>query len=257
MTALITSAVSYADIAFFVILALCLIIGVIGGMARAFKGFFKSIAVILIALLLVGATLTPLCRTDGISKISDSFADKASGWGAVYTEPIYIADDGSYYIYAEYDGSTQKVKLEDAGGHELVDASKAKLAAWLAERFITKENEGTSLSQAAASMFTSIIVAVVAFIIYCIALAILFFIIRRSLKSAHSSENATVRVIDRTAGALLYAALGILFMLLVLAIFHTVGKAAPSLDTYLKQSAVCGYLYEHNPIGVIFARIFG
>ena len=56
MISTMISAVPYADIVFFVILGLGLLAGLIGGLARAFKGLFKTIAVILISLLRVGAT---------------------------------------------------------------------------------------------------------------------------------------------------------------------------------------------------------
>ncbi len=257
MTALISATLSYADIGFFVILAICLLGGIFGGVSRALKGFFKSVAIILVSLLLVGATLAPICNTEGIRKMSDSIASKASGWGAVFTEPIYIADDGSYYIYAEYDGSVQKMPLESASGNGLVQESKAKFAQWLAKRFITEENGGKSLSQAAADMITSIIVAAIAFILYCIALAIICRILRKIFKEMHSSENPTARAIDRTLGAIVAVALGLLFILLVLAIMRSIGKAVPSVDEFFRQSPVCGFFYGHNPIGSIFARIFG
>ena len=173
MTHSILAAASYADIAFFVILALALVGGIIGGVARALKGFYKSIAVILFSLLLVGATLTPLCNSAMFRPIHNSFTNMSSEWGVVFTKPVHIAEDGSYYIYVEYDGSLQKMPLESANGRGLVDASKGQLALWLAKRFITKENAGQSLSDAAASMFTSIIVSVIAFIVYCILLTLL------------------------------------------------------------------------------------
>lgn len=257
MTTFLLSAVSYADIAFFVILALGLVGGILGGVARALKGFYKSIAVVLFSLLLVGAFLTPICNSAMCRPMKDSFVNMSSGWGEVFTEPIYIANDGSYYIYVDYDGERTKMPLESAQGNGLVDASKAKLASWLATRFITKSNEGQSLSEAAANMFTSIIVAVIAFVVFCILLTLLCWVLRKIFKQLHDSKSSVVRILDRVLGAVLAATLALLFMLLVLGILHTLGKIIPTMDDYLKNSVVCGYLYEHNPIGTVFARIFG
>ncbi|MBD5092243.1 MAG: hypothetical protein HDT36_02535 [Clostridiales bacterium] len=257
MTFSILSATSYADIAFFVLLALGLVGGIIGGVAKALKGFYKSVAVILFSLLLVGATLTPLCNSKMFRPIKNSFTNMSSDWGVVFTEPIHIAKDGSYYIYVEYDGWPQKMPLESANGRGLVDASKGRLALWLAERFINEDNAGQSLSEAAANMFTSIIVAIISFIVYCILLTLLCFVLRRIFKHLHESDSSVVRTLDRVLGALLAMTLALLFILLVLGILHTMGRIMPTIDEYLKNSVVCGYLYEHNPIGLIFARIFG
>lgn len=253
----ILSAAAYADIAFFVLLALGLVGGILGGVARALRGLYKTVAVILFSLLLVGATLTPLCKSAIFRPIHNSFTNMSSDWGVVFTEPVHIAKDGSYYIVVEYDGGFQKMPLESANGHGLVDASKGQLALWLAQRFITKENAGQSLSEAAASMFTSIIVAVIAFIVYCILLSLLCFVLRKLFKQFHESDSSVVRTVDRVLGALLAMTLALLFILLILGILHTMGRIMPSVDGYLKNSVVCGYLYEHNPIGTIFARIFG
>lgn len=255
MLATTISAVSYADIAFFVIIGLSLLGGLIGGLARSFKGFFKSIAVILISLLLVGATVAPVCKIGFIEGINGSLAEKAAGWGVVFSEPIHIASDGSYYIEVEYDGSTNKVKLEDAGGSGLVDRSKGKLAVWLAQRFITKD--GQTLGGACASMITSIIVSVCLFIIYCIALGVICRLLRNVFKGMHSSDNTAIRVLDRALGAVLSTGLALIFIMLVFAILHTLASKLPTVHTYLLNSPVCGLLYENNPIGTLLARIFG
>lgn len=253
----LTAAISYADIAFFVILGLGLIGGLIGGLARAFKGFFKSIAIILISLLIVGVTVAPLCKIGFVQKMTSTFENKTSSWGEVFNRPVHIADDGSYYIEVEYDGTQNKVKLEDAGGSGLVDRSKAKFANWLAKRFITEENQGQTLGEAAANMLTTIIVAVIAFIVYCILLGILCWILRKLLKPLHDSDNGAVRIVDRTLGAVVAAGLAFIFLLLALAILHTFANKIPVLEDHLTSSPVCGFFYEHNPISDVFAAIFG
>jgi len=255
MTTILISAISYADIAFFVILGLGLLGGIIGGLAKALKGFFKSVAVVLISLLLVGVTLAPLCGIGFVKSMTNTFNEKTANWGVVFTEPVYQADDGTYYIFVEYDGDPNKVKLEDAGGSGLVDQSKGKFAEWLAERFITED--GQTIGEACANMLTSIIVSVVAFIVYCILLSLLCWVLRKIFKGLHDSDSTAVRVIDRVLGAVVAAGLALLFMLLVMAILNALSKTLPSVHEYLTNSPVCGFFYQHNPIGTIFKSIFG
>ncbi|MDE6302680.1 MAG: CvpA family protein [Clostridia bacterium] len=256
MIATTISAVSYADIALFVILGIGLLGGLIGGLARAFKGFFKTIAIILISLLIVGATVVPICNTSLVKGWTSDLAGKTAAWGDVYTEPIFIADDGSYYIYTEYDGEPNKVQLEAAGGNNLVGTVNGKLAAWLAKRFITESGTQT-LGGVGASALMTLLTAVCLFVIYCIALGIICWLLRKAFKNMHSSDNTAVRVIDRTLGAVLSAGLALIFIMLVLAILHTLGSKIPTMHEYLINSPVCGFLYEHNPISIMFAKIFG
>ncbi|MCM1306144.1 MAG: hypothetical protein NC037_01740 [Bacteroides sp.] len=251
----LVSAVSYADIVFFVILALGLLAGVIGGLARAFKGFFKTIAIILISILIVGVTVAPISKIGFVQSLTNKFESIASGWGQAFSSPIYVADDGSYYILVEYDGAPNKVKLEDAAGSGLVDSTKGKLAVWLAERFI--KEDGQTLSAATATMLTTIVVSVILFILYCILLGILCFVLRKIFKSMHKSENAAIRITDRVLGAVVSAGLAIVFMLLVLAILHALARVIPAVHEYLLNSPICGFLYEHNPISNVFGKIFG
>lgn len=255
MTSILISAVSYADIVFFVILALGLLAGVLGGLARCFKGFFKTVAVILISILIVGATLAPISKLGFIESMTAKFESKTANWGVVFSEPVHIAEDGSFYIFVEYDGTMNKVPLEDAGGSGLVDSAKGKLAVWLANRFVTED--GQTLGKASADMLTSLILAVVLFILYCIALGIICFILRKVLKGAHRSESTAVRVADRVLGAILSTGLAFIFLLLALAILHALANVAPTMHDYLLNSPVCGFFYEHNPISNVFGRIFG
>ncbi len=248
------SAVPYADIVFFVILGLGLLGGIFGGLAKALKGFFKSIAIILVSLLLVGATLAPICEIGAVKDMTASFSSKAEGWGAVFSEPIHIADDGSYYIEVEYDGTINKIQLQNAGDG-FVEQSKAKFANWLAGRFI--EKDGQTLADACAKMLTSIIVSVIAFILYCIVLALLCWLLRKIFKNMHDSDSGAVRIIDRTLGAIVATGLALLFILLVLAILHALAKTIPTVHEYLSSSKVCGFFYEHNPISTVFQSIFG
>ena len=259
MTLHLISAVSYADIVFFVILGLGLLGGVIGGLARAFKGFFKTIAVILISLLIVGATVAPISNTGMVRPMTNKFESLAAGWGEVFNTPVYLGEEGNYYVFSEdVDGTKYKVNLEDAGGNGLVNGTKAKLAVWLAERFINEKNSGeTTLAGAAAGMLTTIILFVILFIVYCILLGLIIFVLRKIFKNLHKSDNTAVRVVDRVLGAIVSVCLALIFLLLVLAILHAMARVIPTVHEYLQSSPVCGFLYEHNPLSNIFGRIFG
>ena len=253
------SAVSYADIVFFVLLGLGLLGGVIGGLARAFKGFFKTIAVILISLLIVGATVAPISKTAMVRPMTNKFESLAAGLGEVFNTPVYLGEDGKFYVYdTDVDGTQYKVNLEEAAGSGLVNGTKGKLAVWLAERFVNEKNSGeTTLAGAAAGMLTTIILFVILFIVYCILLGLLIFILRKIFKSIHKSDNPALRIVDRVLGAIVSACLVLIFMLLVLAILHAMARLIPTVHEYLQNSPVCGFLYEHNPLSNIFGRIFG
>ena len=73
----------------------------------------------------------------------------------------------------------------------------------------------------------------------------------------HDSESAVVKWIDRILGALVSAALTLVFILVVLAIFHIFDDKITMVTDYLRESSICGYLYENNPISTVFSKIFG
>ena len=148
-----------------------------------------------------------------------------------------------------------KVKLEDASGSGLVDSAKGKLAVWLAERFITED--GQTLGKASADMLTSIIVSAALFVIYCILLGIICYILRKIFKGMHNSDSSAIRIVDRVFGAVVSTGLAFVFILLVLAILHALARVIPTVHEYLQSSVICGFFYQNNPIGNIFGSIFG
>lgn len=117
ITNIISATVNYADIAFFVLLGLGLIGGIIGGLAKQFKGFLKSIAVILISILIAGATLAPISSIGFIKKLNTTLQDKTSSWGAVFTEPIHT-DGTDYYIFVDDTGSEENPDEQGGQGNQ-------------------------------------------------------------------------------------------------------------------------------------------
>ena len=256
---------SAADIVIIVILGIGLVLGAIGGIARAFKGVFAAAVIVVVSLLLVGVTMQPIQQGSLGTSLSNSLQKKTEGWGEAYTAPVYISRDGSgnpimdgenytYYIKAQ-DGSSHA--LENAEGDGLVKKTKAKLAVRLARRFITEETEGQSLAGLAALAITTIILDIVLFIIYAIALGLIFFVLRLILKKVHRSDSLGVRVADRILGAILVTGLAFVFCLIVLAIIRAAAGEGGKVGTYMTSSPFAGYLYTHNPMSQLLQKIFG
>ena len=248
-TTILSATFSYADIAFLALIVLGLVIGLIRGFAKSFKGFFLAIAIILSALLLVGA-LFPKVRTIGMfDKLDAKIVESADGWGEAFNSPLYKNEDGSFYVEVQKDGEMQKVPLSQ------VDGFKGWIANFLANRFVTEE--GVSLGKVAADYITNLVAAVSMFILTCIVLGLICWLIRKIFAGMHTSESTAVKAIDRVLGALTAAALTLVFLLVVLAILHIFDNKITAASDYLKNSSVTGYLYEHNPISTVFSKIFG
>ena len=249
MGTILSAAFSYADIAFLALLGLGLVLGLIRGVAKSFKGFFLAIAIILCSLLLVGATFTKVRSISVFNKLDDKIVSASSGWGVAFNSPLYKEDDGSFYIEVQQDGEMQHVPLKNADGF------KGMIANFLAEKFVTEE--GHSLGEVAADWITNIVVSAVCFIVFSIALGVICWLIRKLFEKMHNSESSAIKWIDRILGALVSAALTLLFVLVVFAIFHIFDNKMAIVTDYLKNSAVCGYLYQNNPISTVFSKIFG
>ncbi len=248
-THILSATFSYADIAFLAILVLGLVIGLIRGFSKSFKGFFLAVAIILGALLLVGA-LFPKVRTIGVfDQLDAKIVESSNGWGEAFNSPLYKNEDGSFYVEVQRDGEMQKVPLSS------VDGFKGWIANFLASKFVTEE--GVSLGKVAADYITNLVVAVSTFILICVALGLICWIIRKIFAGMHTSESVALKSIDRVLGALIAAALTLVFLLVVLAILHIFDSKITVVTDYLKNSSVTGYLYEHNPISTVFSKIFG
>ena len=247
---IVSASFGYADIAFLAILLLGLILGLIRGVAKSFKGLFLTVAIILSALLLVGLTMPKAREIAVFDQLDATIVEKSAGWGEAFSSPLYKNEDGSFYVeVAGEGGETEKVPLSNVGGF------KGKIANFLAERFVT--DEGQSLGKVAADYITNIVVAVACFVVFCIALSIVAWLIRKLFEKMHDTENKALKAIDRILGALVSAALTLLFLLVVLAVFHIFDDKLAIVTDYLKESTICGYLYENNPISTVFSKIFG
>lgn len=245
-THLLGASFEYADIAFLCIIGLFLILGLIRGIAKSFKGFLVSIAIILLSLFLLGLTFAPIRQMDISMKLEDTLITSSQNWGDIYTQEIYFNADGSLAILV--DGNL--VPLADAAS-----GIKGKFASYLASKFITED--GQTLGGVIVDNITSLIVSLIVFILYCILLGIIVAIFRKMTEKMHFSDNGAVKTIDRIAGGLISAGLSLIFILFVLAIFASLDGKMPTVIEYVKKAPMCNFFYTHNPIATVLTNIFG
>lgn len=264
-TSLLGASIGAADIIVFVLLGLGLVLGAIGGLQRAFKGIFAAVTIILVALLLTGVTVDPISRSSMGTSLNGSLKGSAEGWGVVFTSPIYIAeadgqpitdDSGNFTYCIEVDG--KMVSLEDAEGSKLVAKTKAKIAERLARRFVTQENSGkVTLAGYAADALTTLIFDIVLFVVYCIALGLLFFLLRKLFGLMHRSDNIALRVTDRILGAVVATGLALITVLFIFAIIKSATPEGSKVAQFFENTPVAGALYNAQLLSPLLAKIFG
>ena len=117
---LLSASVNYVDIAFFAILAIGLVVGLIRGFAKSFQGFFLAVTIILCSILLVGATFTKVRQISVWDTLDAKIVASSEGWGQAFSEPLHQNEDGSFYIEIQEDGETQKIPLSNVGGIKVI-----------------------------------------------------------------------------------------------------------------------------------------
>ena len=261
MTSFLLSAdIPYADIAFFVVVALGLILGVIRGFSKSFKGVFLTIAIMLSALLLITPTFDSVRNLDMFKNMESSITEKIESGDKIFSQKIFISTDSEtgekkYYVEVSGEEGTSKVELEKSMGDGLTSSLKGKFALWLAKTFIT--DDGQSVGGVAGAFVSDIIVAVIMFVVYCVALGLICWLLRKIFAKMHTSESGALKAIDRTFGAIVSTAFALVFILVVLAILNTLKDKLPTVDEALSSSTVCGYFYQNNPVAKLFTEIFG
>jgi len=261
MTSFLLSAdIPYADIAFFVVVALGLILGVIRGFSKSFKGVFLTIAIMLAALLLITPTFDSVRNLDMFKNMESSITEKIESGDKIFSQKIFISTDSEtgekkYYVEVSGEDGTSKVELENSMGDGLTSSLKGKFALWLAKTFIT--DDGQTVGGVAGTFVSDIIVAVVMFVVYCIALGLVCWLLRKIFAKMHTSESGALKAIDRTLGAIVSTAFALVFILVVLAILNALKDKLPTVDEALSSSTVCGYFYQNNPVAKLFTEIFG
>lgn len=259
LSSILSADIAYASIAFFVILAIGLILGLVRGFSKSFQGILLTLAIILCSIVLISPTFMGVRSIGVFGSIESSLTEKIEGSSEIFSLPITVAENGngerSYWTTAQVNGETTMVALEQAMGSDIASSAKGKLATWLAEKFITQN--GQTIGYVAGVFVTDIIVMVIMFIVYNIALHLICHILRTIFSKMHASHSEFVRGIDRTAGAIVSTAFAFVFILVALAIIYALRDKIPSVDTMISSSKVCGYFYLNNPVATLFSEIFG
>lgn len=235
---------NYLDIAIVALLALFLVIGIVRGFAKSLNGFFMSIAVILLSMFLLGVSFDSARDLELSHKLDDALSAASDGWGEAFTQPVFITEDGRYVIMR----GSEQVELGS------VDGVKGKIAAFLAKSFV--KADGVTMAEVVTDNLTSLIVAIILFILYCIAAGIIAALIRKFSAGMHYSDNVGVKIIDRTLGGIVSAGFTLIFILVVLAIFQALQNKIPTVIDYVNDSIVGKALYDLNPVGKVFETIF-
>lgn len=249
----------YADIAFFVIVALGLILGIVRGFSKSFKGLFLTVAIMLASLLLIAPTFEKARELDVFVNMESSITTKVEESNDLFSKKIIVRDDGSgnksYWVVVTDESGTREQLLENSMGDGISSSLKGKIAVWLAKTFI--QESGQTIGEVAGVFVSDVIVAVVLFVVYCVVLGIVCWLLRKIFAKMHTSESKVLVGIDRTCGALISTAFALVFILLVLAILNSLKGKIPSVDSAIEASTVCKYFYENNPIAQLFTEIFG
>lgn len=260
-TYILSADVPYADIAFIAILALGLVLGIIRGFSKSFKGFFLTIAIMLASLLLLTPTFAAARDMDMFVSMEESITSSIEDKTELFAKPIYIENDAesgdiSFLVEVQLeDGTTQRVALSEGLDEGGTSAIKARLALWLADKFI--EEDGQTLGGVAGMFISDLIVAVALFIVYCIVLGLLCWLLRKLFARMRKSDSRVLKAIDRVAGGIVSTAFACVFALLVLAILYALRDKIGSLNEMLENSTICAPFYLNNPIARLFTEIFG
>ena len=234
----------YADVALIAILVLFTLLGVVRGFGKSMKGFFMSITIIFVSLLLMGLLHGTVMNSSLGQSLSGALEGASKGWGVEFNEVLYADEGGVRYILV---GGTRQ-NLAEMG-------IKGMIANWLAGLFVA-EYGVQSLAAICVYNLTSLIISAGLFIGCCIVLRILCSIIKGMTKGMHNSESKAVRITDRVLGGVIGLVLSAVVVMVVLAILKAVEGKVPIVAEYINQSTVCKFFYDLNPIGKVLADIF-
>lgn len=259
MVNVLSADMPYADIAFFVIVALGLILGIIRGFSKSFKGLFLTVAIMLSSLLLLTPTFASARQLDVFVNMESSITTKIEDSNDLCSKKINVHVDESgnksYWVVVTNESGSSEQLLENSMGDGITSSLKGKFALWLAKTFI--QESGQTIGQVAGVFLSDVIVAIVLFVVYCIALGIICWLLRKIFAKMHTSDSKVLVGIDRTCGAIISTAFALVFIMVVLAILNSLKGKIPAVDSALESSTVCKYFYENNPIAKLFTEIFG
>ena len=232
MVNVLSADMPYADIAFFVIVALGLILGIIRGFSKSFKGLFLTVAIMLSSLLLLTPTFASARQLDVFANMESSITTKIEDSNDLCSKKINVHVDESgnksYWVVVTNESGSSEQLLENSMGDGLMSSLKGKFALWLAKTFI--QESGQTIGQVAGVFLSDVIVAIVLFVVYCIALGIICWPLRTLFAKMHTSDSKVLVGIDRTCGAIISTAFALVFIMVVLAILNSLKGKIPTVD---------------------------
>ena len=233
----------YADLALVLLLVVFTAFGAIRGFGRSMKGFFASIVVILVSLLLVGLLHEPLLNSGLGQSLESALAEKSAGWGPEFNEVIH------------HEGSVKFIIVDGARQNLAEMGIKGMLADGVANLLIT-EYGVQSLAGLCISNLTSLIISICVFVVSCILLSVICSILKGATERMSDSDSKGVRVTNRVLGSVVGLVIGAVLILTVFAVFRATEDKIPEVIAYINDSTICKFFYDLNPIGQAFASIF-
>lgn len=233
----------YADLALVVLLVGFTAVGAVRGFGRSMKGFFASVAVVLISLFLMGLLHGPIFDSSIGESLMTSIGSASAEWGPEFNEVIHLDGDVKYILV---DGARQN--LAEMG-------LKGMIANSVADTLIT-EYGVQSLAGLCVSNVVSLIISICTFAISCIVLSVLCSVFKGMTQNMDESKRKGVRVTNRVLGGIVGLALGAITILTVFAVFQATADKMPVVIEYINDSVICKFFYDLNPIGKALASIF-
>ncbi len=251
---MLASTVPYLDIAIGVIVGIGLLIGAIRGFGKALKNSF--IIIVLISLLLSGVTATGLKGSSiGASITSSLTTSLESAGGEAATTPIQYDEENNRY-YVELEGE----EVEVAEALKSTNLKWLSLIVKLTLPKIMKGESGISLVEKVAPALTNIIFFVIAFVLLCIVIKILFIILNK-LYQGLLERTYVLKVLDKVLGSVYSGIKGVVLVIIGMAIVGFVASlnfpAASVLAEQIEISTMGKWLVENNLLGQIFSKLFG
>lgn len=233
----------YADLALVILLVGFTAVGAVRGLGKSMKGFFMTIAVILLSLLIMGLLHDPILNSSLGQSLYDAIAEKSAGWGPEFNEVIHMDGDVKFILV---DGVRQN----------LADMSWQGMIADGVADILISEYGVQSLAGLCVHNVTSLIISVCLFAISCILLSLICSILKGATQNMDESKTKGVRIANRVLGGVVGLVLGAITILTVFAVFRATADKIPQVIEYINDSVICKFFYDLNPIGQALASIF-
>ena len=233
----------YADLALVILLVGFTAVGAVRGLGKSMKGFFMTIAVILLSLLIMGLLHEPILNSSLGQSLYDAIAEKSSGWGPEFNEVIHMDGDVKFILV---DGVRQN----------LADMSWQGMIADGVADILISEYGVQSLAGLCVHNVTSLIISVCLFAISCILLSLICSILKGATQNMDESKTKGIRIANRVLGGVVGLVLGAITILTVFAVFRATADKMPQVIEYINDSVICKFFYDLNPIGQALASIF-